>query len=156
MKATYYVAPPDAKWSAAERNAYLPGKAYLLFVSVHEVWPGHYLQSQFANANPSRVAALWWNYSFAEGWAHYAEEMMYDAGLGAGEPEMRIGMLTQCAAARRAVPVRHLSAQRLHDARRVGKDVPRDRHSPMPAMRASRRCAAPTIRDISPTPSASS
>ena len=50
VKVTYYVAPPDAKWSAAERNAYLPGKAYLLFVSAHEVWPGHYLQSQFANA----------------------------------------------------------------------------------------------------------
>lgn len=93
VKVTYYVAPPDAKWSAAERNAYLPGKAYLLFVSAHEVWPGHYLQSQFANGNPSRVAALWWNYSFGEGWAHYAEEMMYDAGLGDGKPEMHIGML---------------------------------------------------------------
>jgi len=94
VKVTYYVAPPDAKWSAAERNAYLPGKAYLLFVSAHEVWPGHYLQSQFANGNPSRVAALWWDYAFGEGWAHYAEEMMYDAGLGDGKPEMRIGMLT--------------------------------------------------------------
>jgi hypothetical protein len=94
VKATYYVAPPDPQWSAAERNAYLPGRAYLLFVSAHEVWPGHYLQSQFSNSNPSRVAALWWDYAFAEGWAHYAEEMMYDAGLGAGDPEMRIGMLT--------------------------------------------------------------
>jgi hypothetical protein len=94
IKVTYYVAPPDAKWSAAERNSYLPGKAYLLFVSAHEVWPGHYLQSQFANGNPSRVAALWWDYAFGEGWAHYAEEMMYDAGLGDGKPEMRIGMLT--------------------------------------------------------------
>ena len=93
VKATYYVAPPDPKWSAAERRAYLPGRAYLLFVSAHEVWPGHYLQSQFANANPSRVEALWWDYAFAEGWAHYAEEMMYDAGLGGGDPEMRIGML---------------------------------------------------------------
>ena len=94
VKVTYYVAPPDAKWSAAERNAYLPGKAYLLFVSAHEVWPGHYLQSQFANGNPSRVAGLWWDYAFGEGWAHYAEEMMYDAGLGDGKPEARIGMLT--------------------------------------------------------------
>lgn len=93
VKATYYVAPPDPKWSATERRAYLPGRAYLLFVSAHEVWPGHYLQSQFSNANPSRVAALWWDYAFAEGWAHYAEEMMYDAGLGDGAPEMRIGML---------------------------------------------------------------
>jgi Bacterial protein of unknown function (DUF885) len=110
VKATYYVAPPDAKWSAAERNAYLPGKAYLLFVSAHEVWPGHYLQGQFANANPSRAAGLWWDYAFGEGWAHYAEEMMYDSGLGAGDPEMRVGMLTNALLR----DVRFLSAICLH------------------------------------------
>jgi uncharacterized protein (DUF885 family) len=110
VKATYYVAPPDAKWSSAERNAYLPGKAFLLFVSAHEVWPGHFLQSQFSNASPSRIAALWWDYSFGEGWAHYAEEMMYDAGLGAGKPEMRVGMLTNALLRN----VRFLSAICLH------------------------------------------
>ena len=51
VKTTYYVAPPDAKWSVAQRDAYLPGRAYLLYVSVHEVWPGHYLHSQVANRN---------------------------------------------------------------------------------------------------------
>jgi hypothetical protein len=110
VKVTYYVAPPDAKWSAAERNAYLPGKAYLLFVSAHEVWPGHYLQSQYLNANPSRALALWWDYAFGEGWAHYTEEMMYDAGLGAGQPEMRVGMLTNALLR----DVRFLSAICLH------------------------------------------
>ncbi|HEV7606183.1 MAG TPA: DUF885 domain-containing protein [Steroidobacteraceae bacterium] len=110
IKATYYVAPPDAKWSSAERNAYLPGKAFLLFVSAHEVWPGHFLQSQFSNANPSRIAALWSGYAFNEGWAHYAEEMMYDAGLGAGQPEMRVGMLTNALLR----DVRFLSAICLH------------------------------------------
>lgn len=110
VKVTYYVAPPDAKWSVAERNAYLPGRAYLLYVSVHEVWPGHYLQSQFMNANPSRAAALWWNYSFGEGWAHYTEEMMFDAGLGKGDPENRIGMLTNALLR----DVRFLSAICLH------------------------------------------
>jgi hypothetical protein len=110
VKATYYVSPPDAKWSSAERNAYLPGKAYLLFVSAHEVWPGHFLQAQFSNANPSRIAALWSGYAFNEGWAHYAEEMMYDAGLGAGQPEMRVGMLTNALLR----DVRFLSAICLH------------------------------------------
>jgi hypothetical protein len=111
------------EWSAAERNAYLPGKAYLLYVSAHEVWPGHYLQSQFTNANPSRVEALWWDYAFGEGWAHYTEEMMYDAGLGAGQPEMRVGMVTN-ALLRGRVPVRRLSAQWLQPLRRDPKDVP--------------------------------
>jgi hypothetical protein len=110
VKATYYVAPPDPKWSAAERNAYLPGKAYLIFVSAHEVWPGHYLQGQFANANSSRAAALWWNYSFGEGWAHYAEEMMFDEGLGKDDPGMRVGMLVNALMR----DVRFLSAICLH------------------------------------------
>jgi hypothetical protein len=110
VKSTYYVAPPDDKWSAAERNAYLPGKAYLLFVSVHEVWPGHYLQGQFSNRASSKAGALWWNYSNGEGWAHYTEEMMYDAGLGAGDPEMRVGMLTNALLR----DVRFLSAICLH------------------------------------------
>jgi hypothetical protein len=110
VKSTYYVAPPDAKWSPAERNAYLPGKAYLIFVSAHEVWPGHYLQGQYANANPSRIAALYWDYAFGEGWAHYAEEMMYDAGLGDGKPEMRVGMVANALLR----DVRFLSAICLH------------------------------------------
>jgi uncharacterized protein (DUF885 family) len=110
VKATYYVAPPDARWSATQRNAYLPGRAYLLYVSVHEVWPGHYLHSQVANRNPSRVASLWWNYSFGEGWAHYAEEMMHDAGLGKDQPEMRVGMLANALLRN----VRYLSAICLH------------------------------------------
>jgi hypothetical protein len=110
VRPTYYVAPPDPKWSAAERNAYLPGRAYLLFVSVHEVWPGHYLQGQFANANPSKVEALWWDYAFGEGWAHYTEEMMFDAGLGGGQPETRVGMLVNALLR----DVRFLSAICLH------------------------------------------
>ncbi len=110
VKATYYVAPPDPKWTAAERSAYVPGKGYLLYVSAHEVWPGHYLQSEFTNKNPSRVAALWWDYAFGEGWAHYTEEMMYDEGLGAGQPEMRVGMLANALMR----DVRFLSAICLH------------------------------------------
>jgi len=110
VKPTYYVAPPDPSWSASQRSAYLPGKAYLLFVSVHEVWPGHYLQGQFSNANPSKIEALWWDYSFGEGWAHYTEEMMFDAGLGGGKPEIRVGMLVNALLR----DVRFLSAICLH------------------------------------------
>lgn len=109
-RAIYYVAPPDPSWNPAERRTYLPGTAYLRFVSVHEVWPGHFLQFQIANASPSRLPGLWPNYSYTEGWAHYAEEMMYDAGLGARQPEMRVGMLTNALLRN----VRFLSAICLH------------------------------------------
>jgi hypothetical protein len=94
VASTYNIAPPDPKWTKAEQAAYIPGEATLLFTSVHEVWPGHFLQFLHSNANPSKLEALWVGYAFAEGWAHYCEEMMYEKGLGKGDPEKHIGQLT--------------------------------------------------------------
>ena len=91
---TFFVTPPDPSWTPKERAEYIPGVADLLFTSVHEVWPGHYLQFQHSLRHPSKVASLWVGYAFAEGWAHYAEEMMWEAGIGNGEPEYHIGQLT--------------------------------------------------------------
>jgi uncharacterized protein DUF885 len=93
VASTYDIAPPDPSWSAKERAEYTPGVADLLFTSVHEVWPGHFLQFQYSNRNPSRIAALWVGYAYAEGWAHYCEEMMWDEGLGNGDPETHVGQL---------------------------------------------------------------
>jgi len=107
---TYFVAPPDPSWSARERREYIPGVADLLFTSVHEVWPGHFLQFQHAVRNPSRIAGMWIGYAYAEGWAHYAEEMMWDVGLGSGNPEMRVGQLSNALLRN----VRYLSAIGLH------------------------------------------
>ena len=94
VASTYNIAPPDPKWSKAEQAAYIPGQATLLFTSVHEVWPGHFLQFLHSNANPDKLEGLWVGYAFAEGWAHYCEEMMYEKGLGKGDPEKHIGQLT--------------------------------------------------------------
>jgi Bacterial protein of unknown function (DUF885) len=91
---TYFVAPPDPSWSPKEREEYIPGVADLLFTSVHEVWPGHFLQFQHAVRNPSKIASLWVGYAYAEGWAHYSEELMWESGLGNGDPETHIGQLT--------------------------------------------------------------
>jgi hypothetical protein len=94
VASTYNIAPPDPHWSKKEQAAYIPGQDDLLYTSVHEVWPGHFLQFLHANRNPSRIAALWVGYGYAEGWAHYAEEMMWEEGLGNGDPEQHIGQLT--------------------------------------------------------------
>ena len=94
VASTYNLAPPDPHWSRKEQAAYIPGQDDLLYTSVHEVWPGHFLQFLHANRNPSRIAALWVGYGYAEGWAHYAEEMMWEEGLGNGDPEQHIGQLT--------------------------------------------------------------
>jgi len=107
---TYNIAPPDPAWTAKDRAAYIPGKARLLFTSVHEVWPGHFLQFLHANRNPSKVAALWVGYAYAEGWAHYCEEMMWEEGLGDGNPELHIGQIVDALLR----DVRYLSAIGLH------------------------------------------
>ncbi len=93
VASVYNIAPPDPKWSKVEQAAYVPSEATLLFTTVHEVWPGHFLQFLHSNANPSKLEALWVGYAFAEGWAHYCEEMMYEKGLGKGDPEKHIGQL---------------------------------------------------------------
>ncbi len=95
VASVYNIAPPDSKWSKAEQAAYIPSEATLLFTSVHEVWPGHFLQFLHSNGNPSKLEALWVGYGFAEGWAHYCEEMMYEKGLGKGDPEKHIGQITE-------------------------------------------------------------
>ena len=94
VASVFNIAPPDPKWSRAEQAAYVPSEATLLFTSVHEVWPGHFLQFLHSNANPSKLEGLWVGYAYAEGWAHYCEEMMIEKGLGKGEPEKHIGQLT--------------------------------------------------------------
>lgn len=93
MPSTYYVAPPEPTWTPEERAAYIPAEADLLFTSVHEVWPGHFLQFLHANRSRSKFGQVFVGYAFAEGWAHYAEEMMWEEGLGNGNPETHIGQL---------------------------------------------------------------
>jgi hypothetical protein len=90
----YYISPPDPAWSKEVQDAYIPGRDDLLFTSVHEVMPGHFVQFLHSNRSPSLIGRLFVGYGFAEGWAHYAEEMMWEAGLGDGSPEVHIGQLS--------------------------------------------------------------
>ncbi len=94
IPSVYYISPPDPSWDAATRAAFVPGDRDLLFTSVHEVWPGHFLQFRHANASPSLFGRLFVGYAFAEGWAHYTEQMMLEAGLGNGDPEYAVGQLS--------------------------------------------------------------
>ena len=110
LPSVYYISPPDPKWPPAEQKAYLPGKASLLFTSAHEVWPGHFLQFLHANRVPSKFGQIFVGYAYAEGWAHYAEEMMWESGFGANDPETHVGQLTEALLRN----VRFLSAIGLH------------------------------------------
>jgi len=110
LPSVYYIAPPDPTWSEKDQLAYIPGESDLLFTSVHEVWPGHFLQYLHSNRAKNNIGQHFGAYTFSEGWAHYAEEMMADAGLDEGRPDIRIGQLLN-ALLRNA---RYLSAIGLH------------------------------------------
>ena len=94
LPSVYYIAPPDPTWTKAMQDAYIPGKSDLLFTSVHEVWPGHFLNFLHANRSKNMFGRLFVGYAFAEGWAHYTEEMMRVSGLGGGSDEVMIGQLS--------------------------------------------------------------
>jgi uncharacterized protein (DUF885 family) len=112
MPSVYYIAPPDPTWSKAERDAYIPGEASLLFTTVHEVWPGHFLQFLHSNRSSWRFGQLMVGYAFAEGWAHYTEEMMVEQGLAKDSPERHIGQLSNALLRN----VRYVCAIGLHTA----------------------------------------
>jgi hypothetical protein len=110
LPSIYYISPPDPSWTPEEREAYIAGEADLLFVTIHEVWPGHFLQFLHSNRAESEIGRLFVGYGYAEGWAHYSEELMCEAGFADGEPLLRIGQL-QNALLRN---VRYLVALGLH------------------------------------------
>ena len=110
LPSVYYIAPPDPNWSEEDRLAYIPGETDLLAISVHEVWPGHFLQYLHSNRAENNVGRHFGTYTFSEGWAHYTEQMMVDAGLGGGDPEVKIGQLLNALLRN----VRYMSAIGLH------------------------------------------
>ena len=113
LPSVYYIAPPDPSWPAQVQRDFVPGQAELLFVSAHEVWPGHFLNFLHANRSQNQFGRVFVGYAYAEGWAHYTEEMMWDAGLGEGSAEIHVGQISN--ALRR--DCRFLSAILMHTGR---------------------------------------
>jgi uncharacterized protein (DUF885 family) len=91
----YYISPPDPSWPPEEQKGYLIPRADLLFTTVHEVWPGHFLHQLHIDKSPSMIVKSFCTYSMQEGWAHYAEEMMWEQGAGGGDPRYRVGQLKE-------------------------------------------------------------
>jgi hypothetical protein len=93
LPAFYYITPPDPAWPIEQQRAYIPPRADLLFTTIHEVWPGHFLHHLHIRKHPSKVLQSFCTETTVEGWAHYTEEMMLDAGAAGPSPRARIGML---------------------------------------------------------------
>jgi len=90
--AFYYLTLPDPSWPADQRRAYLGSLGDLLGTTIHEVYPGHFVQGRWQERAPTRVQKASSSYSFVEGWAHYAEQMMIEQGFGAEDPANELAM----------------------------------------------------------------
>ncbi|HYA70845.1 MAG TPA: DUF885 domain-containing protein [Thermoplasmata archaeon] len=80
----YWVTSVDPAWTPTQAEEWLRtlNHAMLKNTTVHEVWPGHYLQSlHFNRTEQSLVRKVWFSYSFIEGWAHYTEQAVLEAGF---------------------------------------------------------------------------
>ncbi len=90
----YYISPPNPAWPEDVQRNYVAGESDLLFTSIHEVWPGHVLKFMHAKRSPWLYGRAFDTYPYAEGWAHYTEELMLEAGLRDADAETRIGQLS--------------------------------------------------------------
>ena len=84
-EAFYYVTPVEPDWPDQQKEEWLTAFNYYTtdIVSVHEAYPGHYVQFLCLNASPAtKLEKMFGSYAFAEGWAHYAEQMLVDEGFG--------------------------------------------------------------------------
>ena len=93
----YYVTPPEPEWSPEQTEAWLTkfDFATLRDVGIHEVYPGHYVHFLHVKHVPRRLRQVLTSYSFVEGWAHYCEEMMLEAGYGHDDSRLRIAQLAE-------------------------------------------------------------
>ncbi len=99
VPARYHVTGVDPSWSAERQEEHLRDLSYatLSSVAAHEVFPGHFLHVEHLRAvsSPCRKSGFFAASSFVEGWAHYAERMVLDAGFERGNPEVRLGQLAE-------------------------------------------------------------
>ncbi|MCI0702101.1 MAG: DUF885 domain-containing protein [Planctomycetia bacterium] len=91
----YAVAPPPKEWTPARVETFLReyNTPMLQILTIHEAYPGHYVQLAYSNRCPSLVRKILYSGVFAEGWAVYTEQMMLDQGYGDGDLSLRLHQL---------------------------------------------------------------
>jgi len=98
-QAYYYLTDVDPAWPADRQEEHLRdfNDATLWAISIHEVYPGHFLHYQHLRRVPSKVrkSIMFAPTSFVEGWAHYCEQMMVEAGFGDRDPAIQLGQLAE-------------------------------------------------------------
>jgi uncharacterized protein (DUF885 family) len=91
----YAISPPPRDWNERRVNSYLEeyNRSMLHILTIHEAYPGHYVQLEYSNRHPSKIRRVLSSGVFAEGWAVYTEQMMLDQGYAKGDLTMRLNQL---------------------------------------------------------------
>jgi len=94
-EAFYYVTLPDSSWPDAKKEQLLAfySAPSISDTSVHEVFPGHYVQFLNNRHNPDVVRLIYGSGADIEGWGLYCEQMMLDEGLHDGDRRYRLAQL---------------------------------------------------------------
>ena len=99
VRAFYYITDVDPAWPADRQDEHLRDFNYgaLWAISIHEVFPGHFLHYQHLRQVSSKLrkSILFSSAAFVEGWAHYCEQMMVDEGFRKHDPAVRLGQLAE-------------------------------------------------------------
>jgi hypothetical protein len=99
LRAYYYITDPDPSWPEDRQEAHLKDFNFgaLWSISIHEVYPGHFLHYQHLRplASSFRKSILFSSTAMVEGWAHYAEQMMVEAGFRKNDASIRLGQLAE-------------------------------------------------------------
>lgn len=90
----YHVTPPEPDWPEQRVEEWLQvfSRTTLPVITAHEVAPGHYSHSRALRRVASPVRRALQSASFAEGWAHYTEELMLEVGFRAGDARLQAGV----------------------------------------------------------------
>jgi len=98
-RAYYYLTDVDPSWPPERQDEHLRDYNYptLWSISIHEVYPGHFLHYQHLRRveSKARKSILFAPASFVEGWAHYCEQMMIEAGFGRQDHGIGLGQLAE-------------------------------------------------------------
>jgi uncharacterized protein (DUF885 family) len=98
-RAFYYLTDVNPSWSHERQLEHLRDYNFptLWSISIHEVYPGHFLQYQHSRkvTSKARKSTLFAPASFVEGWAHYCEQMMIEAGFGRDDAAVKLGQLAE-------------------------------------------------------------
>ncbi|PYR60233.1 MAG: hypothetical protein DMF91_12705 [Acidobacteria bacterium] len=98
-RAYYYLTDIDPSWPADRQDEHLRDFNFptLWSISIHEVYPGHFLHYQHLRRveSKTRKSIMFAPASFVEGWAHYCEQMMIEAGFGRQDYGVALGQLAE-------------------------------------------------------------